>query len=252
MYQFTVPSILEKGGAKMKKRVTTITATSDTKSDAPSMLVTTADRDRDNDRLQPEGVDLAGFKKNPVLLWGHDYSQIPIGKIEHIDVEPGRGIRARWRWLEGDDQASRVRNAWRQGIISAASVGFRPKQTEPNEFGGRDYLAWELLEVSLVAVPANPFATRALKTLGLLEDGDLTLEITDFTNTGGFVKSDFRAADQETFDIDTGMLNRMVAKQLREQLRPVLSIACKPGVRRVFGSWGDYIEVEGWNPPRGR
>ncbi len=75
------------------------------------------------------------------------------------------------------------------------------------------------------------------------------VEITNWSNTGGFAKADFRAANQETFAIDTGMLNRMVAKQLREQLRPVISMACKAGVRQAFGSWGDYIEVEGWNPP---
>ncbi len=201
----------------MKKRVTTITATSDTKSDAPSMLVTTADLDRDHDRLQPEGVDLEGFKKNPVLLWGHDYSQIPIGKIEHIDVEPGRGIRARWRWLEGDDQASRVRNAWEQKIISAASVGFRPKQTAPNDFGGRDYLAWELLEVSLVAVPANPFATRALKTLGLLEGEGLFLEVSGWS-----------------------------------PLDDAIRAGCEAGVRKVFGSGADFVEITDWNPRRGR
>ena len=240
----------------MKKRMTTVTATADAKPDVPEMVVSTADLDRDSDRLLPEGADLAAFRRNPALIWGHDYRELPIGTVEWIDVEPGRGLRARWRWLEGDNHASRVRNAWNQGVVRAASVGFIPKKSAPNDFGGHDITAWELLEVSLVAIPANPHAIRILKDLGLLEDpqGDHFLDVVDWPGLGGFAKANlhtpFRSG--ELFDVDTGMLNRMVAKQIREHLRPVVAAACEAGVKKAFGSQADYVEVEGWNPRRGR
>jgi hypothetical protein len=60
-----------------------------------------------------------------------------------------------------------VRNAWEQGIVRAASIGFIPLQLKPNDLGGEDYLTWDLMEISLVPLPANPEAVRRLKALGL-------------------------------------------------------------------------------------
>jgi hypothetical protein len=45
------------------------------------------------------------------------------------------------------------------GVLSAVSVGFRPIDAEPIKNGrGVLWKAWELLELSLVAVPSNPNA----------------------------------------------------------------------------------------------
>ncbi len=190
----------------MKKHMATVTATPDAKPNEPERIVTTADRDRDDDRLMPEGADLTAFRKNPALLWGHDYSELPIGTVERITADANRGLRARWRWLEGDARAERVKNAWSQGVVRAASIGFIPKQSQPNDFGGRDYTQWELLEVSLVAIPANPHATRVLKSLGLLEDPrkDLFLELKE---------------EGEMFDVDLNQVRTLVKEAIRGAIR---------------------------------
>ena len=45
------------------------------------------------------------------------------------------------------------------GVLSAVSVGFRPIDAEPIKNGrGVLWTAWDLLELSLVAVPSNPNA----------------------------------------------------------------------------------------------
>jgi len=52
------------------------------------------------------------------------------------------------------------------GVLRALSVGFDPVEVEPNGKGGFNFNKWELLELSIVAVPANPGATvlgRSLK-----------------------------------------------------------------------------------------
>jgi len=134
----------------------------------PSLTCTTMDPDRDGDRIMPQGGQLVNFLKNPVLLFGHQAKDIPIGKVTSLQISE-TGIRAHWTWLENDLLADRVKNAWDQGVLNSASIGFLPKQMKPNAHGGYDILAWELLEISLVALPANPMATRALKSLGLLE-----------------------------------------------------------------------------------
>jgi hypothetical protein len=84
-------------------------------------------------------------------------------------VTPGQGITASWKWLEGDPWADRVKNAWDQGVVRGTSIGFRPTKMEPNAQGGVDHLAWELLELSVCPIPANPEAVRTLKAMGLMD-----------------------------------------------------------------------------------
>jgi hypothetical protein len=54
-------------------------------------------------------------------------------------------------------------------MVRSASIGFISKERKRNDFGGADHLRWELLEVSLCPVGANPEAVRTLKGLGLLD-----------------------------------------------------------------------------------
>lgn len=44
------------------------------------------------------------------------------------------------------------------GVVNAVSIGFNPTKAEPIIGGGWRFLEWELLEVSLVTVPANSSA----------------------------------------------------------------------------------------------
>lgn len=136
----------------------------------PSMRVSTITPDRDGDRIFPEGCDAKNAQRNLPVLYAHDYrTGLPVGTGTGLTITPGKWIDATWRWLEGDAFAERVKNAFDQGVLRAASIGFKPLARVPNEFGGFDITKWELLEISLVPVPANPEAVRSLKTLGLLE-----------------------------------------------------------------------------------
>lgn len=133
------------------------------------MTVSTASVDRDGDRVLPEGMDAASYVKNPVLMWAHDYSAIPIGTVQALTAIDGQSIKARFKFLENDPFADRVQNAWNQGAVRAASLGFRPKTWVESDTG-YDITGWELLEVSLCPIPANAEAVRALKALGVIEE----------------------------------------------------------------------------------
>jgi phage head maturation protease len=160
-------------GTMQRSVFETASATTE-RSVAPEITITTAAVDLMGDRVFPDGLDLSGYKANPAVLWAHDAqgftesAGIPIGTATALDITPGQGIRARWRWLEGDAFAARVRNAWEQGIIRADSIGFIPLEAKPNKLGGYDISRSRLLEFSLVPIPANPEAVRALKSLGLM------------------------------------------------------------------------------------
>lgn len=152
-------------------RVTTCAALPDHGAQ-PRMRVSTIDVDRDGDRIYPQGVELDNFARNSPLLWAHEHAGLPIGVVTDIAIAPGNGIEASWRWLENDPFADRVKNAWEQGVVRAASIGFLPLQSHPNEHGGQDITRWDLLEVSLCPIPANQHATRMLKALGLLDSNN--------------------------------------------------------------------------------
>jgi HK97 family phage prohead protease len=149
-----------------KTFVPTITFRADDAGSAEA-TITTETADLDHDRVTAAGIRLERFRRNPVVLYAHDYQGLPVGTATALDVEPGRGIRARWRWLEGDEFADRVRNAWEQGVLRGTSIGFLPIRSKPNELGGVDFLETELLEFSVCPLPANSEAVRQLKALGL-------------------------------------------------------------------------------------
>src|SRR3990167_5594388 len=165
-------------GVSTKYLLSTVTASPDDKG-LPSCVISTINADRDKDHVIPEGMDASNFMKAPVLMWSHGgsdrYASLPIGTVTSLNVTPGQGITASWRWLENDPMADRVRNAWEQGVVRGTSIGFRPTKMEPNTEGGVDHLAWELLELSVCPIPANPEAVRTLKALGLMDEKAIEL-----------------------------------------------------------------------------
>lgn len=141
------------------------------------MTISTPDVDRDGDILVPEGIVLDDYWRNPVVLLTHDHYDIPVGRTVDVDVHRA-GIDVNFNWLKNDAQADRVRNAFEQGVLNAASVGFQPIEWEPLGTGGHRYTKWSLLEWSFVALPSNPHATRVLKSLGLPSDMDDDADVT--------------------------------------------------------------------------
>ena len=151
----------------------TVTAsTLQASTETATCMISTINPDREGDRVLPEGGDFSNFMKSPVLMWAHGgadgYASVPIGSVTALEVMPGRGVKAEWKWLEGDPFADRIKNAWKQGVIRASSIGFKPITYLKNGTGN-DIEKWELLELSLCAIPMNPEAVRSLKALGLMD-----------------------------------------------------------------------------------
>lgn len=120
---------------------------------------------RDGHVVEPTGMDFSAYRKNPVVLYAHDLTGrtqsagLPIGRTRRlVRMSDGR-IRAEFEFLPGDAFADRVRNAWRRGFLRAASMGWRAVESRPSG-GGVIVTKSELLEWSIVAVPADPDALR--------------------------------------------------------------------------------------------
>lgn len=132
-----------------------------------SFTISTAAVDRDGDTIDPKGWDLGSYSKNPVVLWAHDYSKPPVGKAINIKSTE-HGLQADVEFLpQGMDPfADMIHDMCKGGFLNATSVGFRGKgeKSKDREYG-YDFKTQELLEFSIVPVPANPeaLAQRGIK-----------------------------------------------------------------------------------------
>lgn len=127
-------------------------------------VASTAVEDRHGEVVQVEGWDLKNFKKNPVLLWAHDHTQLPVGAAKKTWIE-GAGKKAKLMFEpifhEVTAQARAIKRLVELGVIKSFSVGFRPIDQD-----GDTFTKQELLEISVVNVPANADAMMlAYKTL---------------------------------------------------------------------------------------
>lgn len=142
------------------KAIEQIKAASDT--GTFEVVISTADVDRAGEVIDQNGWDLDFYRKNPVVLWAHDYSSLPIGVTEEIEVKDGQLVaRGRFAPEEANPLAQHVRRLYDLKIVRAASVGFIPREFDPNN--ASIITKAELLEFSLVPVPANPNALSLMK-----------------------------------------------------------------------------------------
>ena len=134
---------------------------------AHRMVIAANELSRNGDELNLRGISFKNYRKNPVVLWAHDaYEGIPIAKTVKIGHDEQGRIVADFEFNSDDEFAARVENAWNGGFIRAASIRYMPTKVVEvrNEDGSVDRLRVEgsdLLEWSLVPVPADPDSVRA-------------------------------------------------------------------------------------------
>ena len=115
-------------------------------------VASTGATDRQGEIIEPAGWILDQFKNAPRLLWSHMAHELPIGKVTNIHLDQANNnlvFDAEFAEKE-NDFAKKVADLMRGGFINTFSVGFRPIEWE-----GDRYIKQELLEISVVNVPAN-------------------------------------------------------------------------------------------------
>jgi HK97 family phage prohead protease len=136
-------------------------------------ILSDATPDRYGDIILSDGWELGNFKRNPVALFSHD-SRFVIGKWKNIKVSDG-ALRGTLELAPAgtSPRINEIRKLVDAGILKAVSVGFTPiefeERKDDDEFG-RVYTKQELVECSLVAVPANPNALQVVKQLRISPD----------------------------------------------------------------------------------
>lgn len=134
------------------------------------VVVSNSSIDRYGDSITMEGIDLTQIRRNPVVLWAHQYSGLPIGRIVKLWRSKGN-LMARLR-LDYDiyDFADTVYKMIIRGTINAVSVGGLVREWGETEDGKTDYYTiakLEMVELSVVPVGAHPDALVTSKSLGM-------------------------------------------------------------------------------------
>lgn len=167
-------------------------------------VISTDSVDRDNEVLVPKGMDAENFRKNPIVLWSHNASLPPVAKA--LWLKQGRKrITAKIKFA-ATERAEELWQLFKGKFLNAFSVGFKPTdgrrpspediKKNPNLADARFmFTAWELLEFSIVGVPANAEAlAQAVKSKSIaisdemkeclhveeIEDDELLLCASDF------------------------------------------------------------------------
>lgn len=127
------------------------------------VIISTADQDRAGEIISLDAWDLSLYKMNPVVLWAHDYAQLPIGAADTVEVKDGNLVAS--GTFAPHEFAQTVRRLYDLKMLRATSVGLIPRKMVGNKITEA-----ELLEFSFVPVPANPYALSLAKSALISEE----------------------------------------------------------------------------------
>lgn len=137
-----------------------------------TFVASTEQIDRYGDVILQNGWDTKNFSANPIILFAHDSRSLPIGKAAQLGIDSNGNLTVRIEFSKAVgsyDLPEIVLQLISQGMLNCVSVGFIPtefeyrfeKDDDGNQLpfpSGRIYKQQELLEISVVPVPANPGA----------------------------------------------------------------------------------------------
>lgn len=152
----------------MKKLAfSTVTRAVDPEAGIFEAMISTETEDRQGDIVVASGMRAEAFMANPVVLYAHDSRQPPVAKALEVAIVPG-GVKSTFQFAHQglSARADEIHRLWAAGFLNATSIGFLPIKSEA--LPGRDddwwppmkFLEWELVEFSIVPVPANREALR--------------------------------------------------------------------------------------------
>jgi hypothetical protein len=153
-------------------------------------FISTERPDRMGDIVRAAGMRLNG---KPVVLLGHGRDHMgrePVAKPLSIDrgaeFKGHKGILAKTQFFD-DEVGQRLYKKTVEGYMPNWSIGFLPKKSKTimddkgRETSGREILEWELLEYSLVGVPAQPDAQTTGRKKEVVERIDFKVYEQDAT-----------------------------------------------------------------------
>lgn len=205
--------------------------------------------DRYGDSIKVSGWRLENYKRNPVVLFGHRASEPAVGKTVAIWTEsspPALVHTIEFASKEANPLADTLWRLYKDGFMSAVSVGFLPlEQPTPisdleSNTVGYEYTSQELLELSLVSLPANSDCVARARAAGFSE-ADLQR---------AFSGEEFSASNPESVYKELISINQEIAsialdvstKAARECIARLKAAGVRPG--EAIHEDGDVCTIE--------
>jgi hypothetical protein len=195
---------------------------------APLIDFTASDEtlDRYDEIIVARGWRLENYRKNPIVQNAHQYGDIlfTIGKALVTEVRGDR-LYQRVEFATDINPMARIAYGLYKGrFLNAVSVGFLPLRWETGTADSafsRKFIEQELLEVSAVAIPANPNALQLALRDGAIEKNDLRQLaelLHDFRNHTADTETTFSAQGPDVHAAHWLHLQTLL-KQIREMLK---------------------------------
>lgn len=109
------------------------------------------------------------FGSRRPLLFSHRQDE-PVGSVELVDTETSLNVKGRFNLAV--NRAREVYELMRAGDLDSMSIGYTVKDSRYASDGVRELTAIELLEASIVAVPANP--SCVITSVKTAQSGNMT------------------------------------------------------------------------------
>lgn len=157
-----LPAIVTRDDAMRLKRF-------DAEQRSAEFIASTDAVDAHGDVIDQGSWVLNHFQANPIVLYGHNSKDLPIGQATAVSVVAGKLMATiKFASAEANPMAERVWKLIQEGILRAVSVGFQPTDGRYEMRDGDEVFVWRspiLKEISVVPVPANHEALARMKTL---------------------------------------------------------------------------------------
>lgn len=161
-FDIEIPELKSAGGFNMEvKQYGYIEKAAKLKEGEVEFIVSTNALDAHGERISVDGIDLKDYKKNPVVLWGHDGFNLPIAKATKVWKEGGK-LMARAQFYLKDEFAAKVYGYIVDGFLNAVSIGGMVQEWSDDGITINKML---MKEFSVVSVPANQEALVTAKSL---------------------------------------------------------------------------------------
>ena len=156
----------------------------------------TTDKDRVGDvvtaKAWAQGIE--NFRKNPVLLYQHKHD-CPIGKVDKVTVDR-KGLFVEANVSDAAEKLHAVQSLIKDGALKSFSVGFKVKDGKyDHKTDSMTITDVELLEISVVSVPANQESLFSIRKSFDDNQQDYAEFIEKFANKDNEINIDTREKD---------------------------------------------------------
>lgn len=226
-----------------------------------TFVISTDEIDRTGEVVE-QSWDLENYKKNPIVLFGHDASKpgYVLGKATEIvaDKDGDKNITLGTVQFAEEGTSEDADTVWKlvkQGILRTVSVGFIPHTFKKlADDDDTDVLADnELLEFSIVPIPANPSAVALALGDGSIEEKDAKYMLKTYKSEAEYIEKslcDIMASSKTDGNSNSrkeeGIMSDEDIAKIAEAVGTAVSEAITPKLDEILAKVSD--EGEGGKP----